>query len=222
MTTHVESAIDKYFAGRIEALEERDALFGHLDRCDGCRRRFDELARTHRAMSSVDGAMPAAELHLIGRTVVAAAARREEPRFSWAFWGRIAAPVLALGAALVFFLRPVEEEFTAKGSVRESKIAIEALCFDLETQSETVLRADGECPAPSFVKLMYASPHPAGHFHVVVRQGTEERLQVTLDRPEPRSPIPGHVQLDPEQTLDVVVVEDGIERPVLSIRGSKP
>lgn len=216
MTTHVESAIEKYFAGRIEVMEERDALFGHLDRCDGCRQRFDELARMQRALSGGGVGLPAAELHLIGRTVIASAAPVRVRSWSWL---RIAAPLVAVAAAVLLFLRPADEVWTAKGGEAAAAITLEALCFELESQTETVLRTSGDCPAPSFVKLVYASPRKAGHFHVVARAGGESRMEVTLDDLGPRSPIPGHVQLEPGETIEISTIEDGEERPVLSIRG---
>lgn len=215
MTTHVETAIDKYFEGRIEDVKERDALFGHLDRCEGCRRRFDEVALVQRALSGGSG-IPAAELALIGRTVVSAAAPAKKPAWSAWFWvSRIAAPVAALGAAAIFFLTP--SQFTAKGGGEGvSGVGIEVLCFDRQAVQTKVLRASGDCPAPGVFKLVYAAAHSVDHLRV--RAGS---LKLELDAPEPRSSLPGHVQFAAGERIEVWAEADGEETKII-VNGVAP
>src|SRR5262245_58068916 len=127
MTTHVEAAIERYFEGQISDIGERDALFGHLDRCGGCRQRFDEMARVHRALSGT-AELAQAEVALIGRTVIANAARKQakQEKAPWFALTRIVAPILALGVALFIFMKP--SEFNSKGGGETNAIALEALC----------------------------------------------------------------------------------------------
>lgn len=215
MTTHVEAAIDKYFEGRIEDVKERDALFGHLDRCDGCRRRFDEVALVQRALSG-DRGVPAAELALIGRTVIAAAAPVKKPAWSAWFWvSRIAAPVAALGAAAVLFLGP--SQFTAKGGGEQGTgVGIEVLCFDRRAEQTKVLRASGDCPAPGVFKLVYASAHSVDHLSVRAKD-----LKLEIDAPAPRSSLPGYVEFEAGERIEVWASADG-EETRIAVRGVAP
>jgi hypothetical protein len=213
MTTHVETAIERYFEGRIGDIKERDALFGHLDRCDRCRRRFDELAVVHRALAGGVAEIPATELALIGRTVVAGAAARKTNNAPWFVLTRVVAPVLAIGVALFVFVKP--GEFTAKGG-GAAGIAVEALCFDPSGAQTRVLKESGACPAPGFVKLVYASARSVEHLSV--RAGA---FSVELDAPAPRSSIPGHFTLSIDEKVEVVAVA-GESRSAFTITGVKP
>jgi hypothetical protein len=214
MTTHVEAAIERYFEGRIDDITERDALFGHLDRCDGCRRRFDELAGVQRALAG-GTEIPATELALIGRTVVAGAAARKTSAQPWFVVARVLAPMVALGIAAVVLLQP-PPELTSKGGGEAGSVGIEALCFDPSGAQTKVLKESGECPAPGLVKLVYASARSVDR--LTVRAGS---WSAELVAPAPRSTIPGHVALEVGQRLEVVAVA-GDSRSAFTITGVKP
>jgi hypothetical protein len=205
MTTHVEAEIEKYFDGRIEAIAERDALFGHLDRCDGCRRRFDELAVAHRALAGDQLTLPATELALIGRTVIQSTAKPVERPRSWL---RILVPAAVFAAVLVFSLLP-RGEFASKGGETAGAAAIDVLCFDALGEPTKALKADGSCPAPGLIKLVYASARPAAHLRVVALVDDTARIDVTLENVEPRSPIPGHAALAAGEKISIVVLARG-------------
>src|SRR5437763_1637818 len=105
MTVHVEESIERYFEGRIGLSEDRDALFGHLDRCAPCRGHFDRLAFTHRALAGTRSGVPMTELALIKQSLIPAAAEKSKearkrlsfPRLAALFAPAAAVVVIALG-----------------------------------------------------------------------------------------------------------------------------
>ena len=212
MTTHVDTTIERYLEGRVVDASERDRLFGHLDRCERCRSRFDELAIAHRALSGTEASMPGTELDLIAPAVIEEAVRAAEPKRSFAGWlARVMVPVAAV-ALVVVGLRvgPDDHEaaFAAKGGGATAKsVRLEVLCFDEKMEIAAHLRdGGGSCPAPGFVKLVFGSVRTVDHLSVAVLAKHEVRLFEKLTSPKPRSIVPGYAKLMPGETLDVIAV----------------
>lgn len=209
MTPHVEETIERYFEGRVTEIEERDALFGHLDRCLDCRGRFDELASIHRMLGGgVPGGIPSTELALVRSSVVSGATRKTSDR-RWrigAYLAAIAMPAAAAFAVAAFVLP--RSDLTAKGggAARADRPAIEVICFDERAEIREHLRSDGRCPAPGYLKLVYAAPRTVPHLLIAALSGDEVRAMSVLTMPEPRSVLPEHVKIAPGERVRIVAV----------------
>jgi hypothetical protein len=206
MTVHVEESIERYFEGRIGRGEDRDALFGHLDRCMPCRSHFDRVAFTHRALFSGDGSVPRAELDLIKGTLISGSKRPWTIRFSMAaIVGTLAPAAAVIIAAFAFFVLPRNEGvFTAKGGAVARAGAIEVLCFDDKKEVTAHLKEDGACVAPGFVKVIYASPETMPSLVVAAVEDDEVRFVVELKSPKPRSVVPEFAELRPGSAIRVI------------------
>jgi hypothetical protein len=230
MTPHVERAIDRYFRGAIREREERDALFGHLDRCDACRAAFDAQAAAHRALAKEQGGVPPTELALILPAVLDGIAP-PEPRRSWA-WLVALAPIAALLLAVIALRgRGPDDGYASKGGTPIPLPVIEALCFDEKAAVSAHLKATGTCPAPGFVKLVYGSTDRAPYLTVLVLAEKEVRLFESIERPTRETVIGDYAKLAPGETLRVIAVwgERPLEleaararQPIMSIHGAAP
>jgi hypothetical protein len=213
MTAHVESAIERYFDGVRITPGDRDALFGHMDRCHDCRSYFDELALTHRALAGKTGDVPATELALIGQAVAMGATTEpvRERRWLTGLASAIAAASAVLLAAV--FIGPKQEAFTAKGgAVLAASPTVEVLCFDEQAEVVAHLKQSGACPAPGFIKLVFASPKTVETLAVAVLSGEKLLSLENLQSPSPRGVLPGHVQLARGETLRIVISDDELDR----------
>ncbi|MCC7386288.1 MAG: hypothetical protein IT384_30875 [Deltaproteobacteria bacterium] len=234
MTRHVERAIERYFSGDMARGAERDALFGHLDRCETCRGEFEEQARAMRALAGT-GEPPGAELELMLPALldgVAPAARS----FSWRPLAWLLPIAAAAGLAAVLFVPREDpgarEEWTAKGGAPAIGLpTVEVLCFDPHGEVVAHLKRDGACAAPGFLKLIYASPRTVPHLTVLAISGDEVRLHVEVDAPAPKSVLADHAKLAAGETIRVIALAgDGPAEmevakkhaPALTVRGTSP
>ncbi len=226
MNTHAEDAVDRYFSGGMQA-SQRDALFGHLDRCAECKQYFDDIAYAHRMISGEDATVSDFELALIGRFLVDEKRHRapkpfaflrdlvggEKPQHSpsgvvrWLFAGAL--PLFGAAFSFWFFAAPnPHNEWAARGSKDRRTPVVEVLCFDQEAQVTQHLTESGSCPAPGFVKVLYASPQTVPNLVVAAVAEKEIRFALRLERPEPRSVIPQHAELKVGEALRIVVLEE--------------
>lgn len=212
MTAHVEGAIERYFRGDIHRAEERDALFGHLDRCQQCRQSFEAQSEATRLLSGRPYAR--AELEAMLPAILDAAA--PAPARGWA-WLRWAVPLLTAAAALlVVTLLPPAHVDTARGGTHDGGAVVEALCFDEGFAVTAHLKETGGCPAPGFVKILFASPATVPALSVLVMAEDEVRLEAHVQKPEPRSVLADYAKLSPGETLRVIAVS-GPETTALEV-----
>ncbi|MFO0727265.1 MAG: hypothetical protein U1E65_26030 [Myxococcota bacterium] len=226
MTAHVEQAIERYFRGEIHAVEERDALFGHLDRCPLCRASFDSHSTAHRLLAQKP--FGAAELESMLPALLDGASPRLAPgSLRWLRW--LGPLVASAGAAVLFFLSP--SGLSIKGGSHSGAAIVEALCFDAQMAVTAHLKESGRCPAPGYVKLLFASPSTVPALTVVVLAKDEVRLDLHLKQPEPRSVLADYAKLEPQEVLRVIAVAGDRDTPlalakqapeVLSISGESP
>lgn len=210
MRRHVDRDIERYFEGGIERASDREALFGHLDRCDRCRTEFDAQAETHRALSGLGrGQLPITELSLIAPALLDAVAPEQRSMFGWRSWAGAAA-LLAPVALLLLLLQPgslePRGELTARGGGALPVLPIEVLCFDAKAQVVAQLKQDGRCPAPGFLKIVYASAAPAGHLTVVALVRGEVRLFAEVAAPKAGTVLSDYARLEPGEQLQVIAV----------------
>ncbi len=212
MTAHVESAIERYFRGDIQKAEERDALFGHLDRCQVCRQSFEAQSEATRLLSGRSFAR--AELEAMLPAILDAAAPAPARGLAWLRW---AAPLLAASAAgLLLMLQPPPNVDTARGGTHDGGAVVEALCFDERFVVTAHLKEAGGCPAPGFVKILYASPATVPALSVVILSESEVRLEAHVQKPEPRSVLADYAKLAPGETLRVIAIS-GPETTALEV-----
>lgn len=207
MMGHVDRAIAQYFEGRITRASDRDALFGHLHRCDACRRSFDERAVAERALAGLATGQPppggpsARELDAIASALLDAVA----PRQSRAWWRWLAGAAIPVVASLLVAVALPDEAFRSKGGGPAGGVpVIEVLCFDARAEVVAHLKESGACPAPGFLKVIFASPRPIEHLSVAAFTRDEVRLSADLTTPEPRSVLADYAQLGPGETVRVV------------------
>jgi hypothetical protein len=211
MTVHVEESIERYFEGRIALGEDRDALFGHLDRCAPCRTHFDRLAFAQRALASPGDAVPSTELALIKRTLIPAAQKRRFIVWPSRVVGLFAPAALVVVVVLGLMMFPElsgrkESVLTPKGGHTARSGEIEVLCFDTQKEVTAHLREDGACIAPGFIKVIYASPESVPSLFVAAIEDEEVRFAVELKSPKPRSVVPDFAELRAGGTIKVVVL----------------
>jgi hypothetical protein len=210
---HVDRDIERYFDGGIETPEAHEALFGHLDRCPTCRAYFDELAIGHRMLAADRSTLPSTELALllpivVGRSATSAHAR--VPSWVWSLFG----PALAAMFALLFFRAP--PELVSKGSVHGPKPpTIEVLCFDEKFEVTAHLERDGACPAPGWIKVVYASPWTVPSVTVGAFSGDQVRFVSRMQQPAPRAVIPEHARLEKGDELRIVVTTEDTDDKAL-------
>jgi hypothetical protein len=209
VTVHVEESIERYFEGAIAKREDRDALFGHLDRCEPCRDHFDRIAFTQRALAGAKGDVPATELALIRRTLIGGDSSRS--RMTAARFFALFAPAAAVAAVgLLVVLNPhtlsLEPTFVPKGGLTLHSPQVEALCFDAAKEITAHLREDGACVAPGFVKVIYASPETVPSLVVAAIEDEEVRFVVKLESPKPRSVVPEFAELRPGASIRIIAV----------------
>ena len=221
MSAHVEAAIERYFKGEIAQPRERDALFAHLGACVHCRAKFDAQSAANDALSGRRFAKVDLDAMLPALLEGAAPPRR---RLSWVAW---LAPALTVCAVLVFFIP--QSELTPKGGGLRGPPAIEALCFDTQAQLAAHRTATGGCPAPGFVKLVFAAPETVPVLNLVVL-GADGAVRWSADvtTPKPRDVIGDYIELAKGDELRVIAVAGDRSTPlevartmaaVMTIRG---
>ncbi len=202
MKAHVEDDIHRYFEGRLTAVAERDALFGHLDRCDVCRAEFDAIAEADRLLADLPAdAVSPVQLDAIRASVLDVAEPEAPSRAKW--WLTWLVPAAVAGVAL--FAAMPKETFTSKGGGAPTTPTVEVLCFDDAANIVAHLAASGTCPAPGFAKMIYASPEQTPHLTVVARQGDRIVARASVEDVKPRSVLPEHVALEPGVSTAFVV-----------------
>ncbi len=211
MTVHVEESIERYFEGRIAHGEDRDALFGHLDRCSPCRAHFDRIAFVHRALASPEHPVPGTELALIKRTLIPDASKKRIFVWPSRLVGLFAPAALVVIAVLGLMMFPElggrkESGFMSKGGHGARTGEIEVLCFDTQKEITAHLREDGACIAPGFVKVIYASPESVPSLVVAAIEDEEVRFLVELKAPKPRSVVPEFAELRAGSTIKLVAL----------------
>lgn len=205
MKAHVEDDIHRYFEGRLTAVAERDALFGHLDRCPECRAEFDAIAEADRLLADLSAdALPPVQLDAIRASVLESAEVEKPSRAKW--WLSWLVPAAA--AAVALFAAMPSQRFTSKGGATVTVPTVEALCFDSDANVVQHLAASGTCPAPGFVKMIYASPESTPHLTVVARRGDAIVSRSSVEDVKPRSVLPEHVALAAGETIEVVVLTE--------------
>ena len=170
--------------------------------------------------------IPSKELALLLPIVVGRSATRPSagvPAWVWSVFG----PALAAVFALLFF-RPAPE-MVAKGSPHQAKPAIEVLCFDQKFEVTAHLSRDGDCSAPGWVKVVYASPWTVPSLTVAAIADGEVRFLARMSKPEPRSVVPDHAMLRHGEKLRVVVTTEPIDDkalmahpPAITVSGVDP
>lgn len=232
-----ERLIERYFEGESLSPPEQQQLFSRVADDEECRAYFDELAEAERLLSG-GHELPSTQLDLIKQAVLSEAAPSRSQVRSFAQVWRAAGLFGAVAAAGVLFVvlgpeRGGPGEFAARGG-SEASLAVEALCFDAKAEVVKSARSSTDCPAPGFVKLLYASPRSAPRIAVVVRARTESvppevRVEFELETPSPRSILPGHARIELGETLEIYVADkaigpDQLEQlsPVFTIAGVSP
>ncbi len=209
--THVERAIEAYFEGRLSDETDRDALFGHLDRCTECREHFNEIARGFRMLSQDQAGPGAVELSMIGASLLKPEKKRRAP----AWWAGLLG--LASLAAVLFVVRPVDDGFGAKGGASGTVATLEVLCFnekaEMSSHLNTHLHEATACKAPGYLKIIYASPRSVKRLTVAAVVGKEVRFITEVANPRPRSVLPNHARLVAGETIKIIAVEG--EKPPL-------
>lgn len=208
MTAHVDQAIERYFAGAVDRARDRDALFGHLDRCERCKKEFEAQAQAHRALAG-GKSFAATELALIAPALLDSVEPEPWPS-RWIAW----AVGLAIPAAIALLvaLGPITAEDPAapyvgvRGSQNEGKSTVEVLCFDEKMQVVAHLKQDGRCPVPGYIKVVFASPLTVPHLSIAAIAKNEVRLFADLEKPEPRSVLADYAKIERGESLQVIAV----------------
>jgi hypothetical protein len=222
MTAHVDRAIERYFAGEIARAADRDALFGHLDRCDQCRKAFDSEADLHRSLAGSKHQIPATELALIAPALLDSIAPDRAPKRWWT-WAFALAPIAAALLVAIRATGPAHDEWSPKGSAPIApEASIEVLCFDEKANVVQHLKQDGRCPAPGFLKVVYASPRSVPHLTVAAFAGDEVRLYADLSSPEPRSVVADYAKIARGDRVRVIAVAKDSPVAMEVLRGMSP
>ncbi len=228
---HFEDTVDRYFNSCLPS-SERAALFAHTEQCSSCRQYFEDASTAQRLLSGNLNKVSKGELSAIRGLVIHEAQKRESKKaFSWRSLFYVAAPALSTVALLFVFLSPQSStppggEWTARGTVRSLNLSIEVLCFDQEGNTTARHRTSGTCPAPGFLKVVYASPTTTPAVTVGVFSGDEVRFVSELVSPLPSSVAPKYAPLKVDEELRVVAVPEIASaenlaemNPILTIRG---